>query len=766
MKAHKSANFFYKMITFISILSIVPVIIVGIFSFIRSSDLIEEHVANEKQQSVYQIQTNIEQILKTVDHSLTHFATSSHIKQALREPLTTEQFQLYNQLKEELSHQQTFDTRISDVVLVSYPHRWLINNYGLQRLSEEQATGIQSTYASIAIESTWMFEKSKQPLYKQLPGGYCEYDVTLVKNIPLTSSNKTGIAFANIPTCSFQNILSQSSDSERIIILDSNSIVIGHTDKKEIGKRYNDTNILKLLEESTSDIGQFNSKLNETDYKITYRKSIYNNWTYLSLVKLSDLSKQSSSIGWFTFFTCFILASISLIIVLVGSKRIYRPIKRLQDVVLPSFTMKEDKKPRNEFDIIESKVQYMLKQNDHLEETLQSQVSQLKQFFILRLLDGKVDKGELPGKLKSFGYNQDFKQISILALQIDTLENTGFASKEEDVLLFVINTMIEELIPSQYRMTPIVKNNAQITILTSRHDTKEQHIYYLNNIAETIKRIVKEDLNIPVSIGISEPFNDISKSKHAYKESLEALKYTLKFGTESVIFFENLERGQAFHTYFPKQIENELFDAIKISDKDKVDDLLDQLLTAIFEKDLNHLQYQIAIVRFLNDLIELMQTLGIDVLELEDNRSMFEKIHELKSFAEVRGWLVDMIINPLINKIEKRSESQYKNISDNIIHIIQEEFDTDITLDIIAARLHYNPNYLSSVFRKEMNISFSEYLSLYRLNSAKKWLLETDMSVKEISERLNYNNPQNFIRSFRKIEGTTPGKYREIKKTF
>jgi AraC-like DNA-binding protein len=67
---------------------------------------------------------------------------------------------------------------------------------------------------------------------------------------------------------------------------------------------------------------------------------------------------------------------------------------------------------------------------------------------------------------------------------------------------------------------------------------------------------------------------------------------------------------------------------------------------------------------------------------------------------------------------------------------------------------------LSSVFKKETNMSFSEYLSQYRFNMAKKWLVETDMPIKEIAEKLTYNNPQNFIRSFRKQEDMTPGQYR------
>ncbi|MFD1904159.1 AraC family transcriptional regulator [Paenibacillus rhizoplanae] len=35
------------------------------------------------------------------------------------------------------------------------------------------------------------------------------------------------------------------------------------------------------------------------------------------------------------------------------------------------------------------------------------------------------------------------------------------------------------------------------------------------------------------------------------------------------------------------------------------------------------------------------------------------------------------------------------------------------------------------------------------------------MPVKDIASRLRYNNSQNFIRSFRKQEGMTPGQYRD-----
>lgn len=159
-----------------------------------------------------------------------------------------------------------------------------------------------------------------------------------------------------------------------------------------------------------------------------------------------------------------------------------------------------------------------------------------------------------------------------------------------------------------------------------------------------------------------------------------------------------------------------------------------------------------------------MHLLGIELFEVEDNKMLYDTIFEFKTFEDTEAWLKHEIIRPIIDQLAAREDSQYKNISEKIIHIIHQEFDSDLTLDEIATRLHYNPNYLSSIFRKEMDISFSEYLSSYRHHVAKNWLVETDMSVKEISEKLKYKNPQNFIRSFKKLEGTTPGKYRDQKK--
>lgn len=139
---------------------------------------------------------------------------------------------------------------------------------------------------------------------------------------------------------------------------------------------------------------------------------------------------------------------------------------------------------------------------------------------------------------------------------------------------------------------------------------------------------------------------------------------------------------------------------------------------------------------------------------------MYEELLQLHVRAEIGNWFKTRLIRPIMEVFRERQHSQYQKISDQIIEIIRNEYDTNLTLEACAERLHYNTFYLSSVFKKETQMSFSDYLTQYRLNMSKRWLVETDMSIKEIAERLTYNNPQNFIRFFRKMEGMTPGQYR------
>ncbi|WP_017472005.1 AraC family transcriptional regulator [Amphibacillus jilinensis] len=752
---------YYKMMIVILMISTVPVIITGTLSYWQSSQAIQNYSNQEKMQNIYQIQTNVEQVLKNIDHSITYFVRTSQLQQYIHESISAETFSDYDTIKRDLNHLQTLDTGIEDIVLVSLEQGWLINNNGLMHIDQSTKESITNHYLSLADNSTWILEEYETIGLPHTVQHRSSHYINLAKKLPLLASEKTGLITVFIPSSALTEIMERRVDAESFLILDEANQIISHSNSNYIGDNFTMPEQIITSIRSQAKEGQFDHIIDDIPYKVTYLHSDYNNWTYLSLVKVSDLNKRSSSIGWITFIICSILLLLSLIASILSSKKLYRPIRRIHELVSQSNEEHQQQSlvNQNEFSLIETHINQLLNKNKHLEVRMQNQVSQLKQLFIIRLLQGKVTANEIPIKLNAFNYPRVWKQLTLLSLQIDTLKNHSFDKSNSDLLLFAINNIIEDLIDSQKRLTPVVINHTQSTILINNNDDYQQYMRFINDKANYIQKEVKRIFGLSISIGISQPFKDLIEAKEAYHESIEALKYRIKVGAESVIFFDNLNRsGQLFIDY-PKNIKYKLFDAIKLANRTKADHESEKLFTYINREDHHHNYYQIILTRFLYDLIELKQVLGVELAQ-EDNQVFLTEFFELKTLADIKDWFTQTFIYPLIEKVEARTKSEDKTLSEKIIQIIQDEFDHDISLDIIASKLHYNPNYLSNIFQKETHRSFSEYLLLYRIAKAKEWLAETNMSVKEIAAKLKYNNSQNFIRSFRRIEGLTPGKYR------
>src|SRR5690625_560656 len=92
---------------------------------------------------------------------------------------------------------------------------------------------------------------------------------------------------------------------------------------------------------------------------------------------------------------------------------------------------------------------------------------------------------------------------------------------------------------------------------------------------------------------------------------------------------------------------------------------------------------------------------------------------------------------------------------------VEDNFNADISLKGIAEIVHLNASYLSSLFKEELNMTFSEYLTRRRIQEAKRLLMQTDLTINEIAEKVGYQTAKYFIKIFKQYENTTPNSYRK-----
>ncbi len=71
-----------------------------------------------------------------------------------------------------------------------------------------------------------------------------------------------------------------------------------------------------------------------------------------------------------------------------------------------------------------------------------------------------------------------------------------------------------------------------------------------------------------------------------------------------------------------------------------------------------------------------------------------------------------------------------------------------------------NADYASKLFKKETGIKLSEYINKYRMDKAKKLLLEADLTIEDISEMVGFSSKNYFCSITKKLEGKSPLKLR------
>ncbi len=101
-------------------------------------------------------------------------------------------------------------------------------------------------------------------------------------------------------------------------------------------------------------------------------------------------------------------------------------------------------------------------------------------------------------------------------------------------------------------------------------------------------------------------------------------------------------------------------------------------------------------------------------------------------------------------------------IKRSILEIVKNEYpDPMLNVSAIADKLGKNVDYISRVFKQTTTIGLLDYIHHMRVKAAKDLLIhQPSLSVAQIGERVGYFGADSFIRSFKRIEGVTPGRYR------
>lgn len=126
-----------------------------------------------------------------------------------------------------------------------------------------------------------------------------------------------------------------------------------------------------------------------------------------------------------------------------------------------------------------------------------------------------------------------------------------------------------------------------------------------------------------------------------------------------------------------------------------------------------------------------------------------------------RGYLLalfsELLPRMTINKLEVGDSDALRTV----VSFCAQNFSENLSLSLLEEKLHLNKYYISHLFSEKLGIRFNDYVNSLRIAEAGRYLLNTDLSITEISEIVGFNTLRTFNRAFMKQIGIAPSEYRK-----
>ncbi|MBA1334171.1 MAG: hypothetical protein HPY66_1880 [Firmicutes bacterium] len=206
-------------------------------------------------------------------------------------------------------------------------------------------------------------------------------------------------------------------------------------------------------------------------------------------------------------------------------------------------------------------------------------------------------------------------------------------------------------------------------------------------------------------------------------------------------------------------LEAELLESIKYNRRRKAVEILGKILPEDREFDIIELKGYL--VELMGIIIRIVVSLGIDkdfLSELKENKQKqilrADTSHFLKKLikdfiVEVSETVSDHYLSPVERAVVRAKD------------FIQNNYASKIYLKDVAEHVNLSPHYLSRIFKQQTGMNFSQYLNAKRIEKAKEYIGNFDLSLRAVSEKVGYDDFSYFSMVFNKYAGCLPSEFRK-----
>ena len=287
-------------------------------------------------------------------------------------------------------------------------------------------------------------------------------------------------------------------------------------------------------------------------------------------------------------------------------------------------------------------------------------------------------------------------------------------------------------------------------------DVNSNHSF---NILNSINKEINKCLKGRIFVTVGQEVSSIDDILLSYNTANELMKSRFLFLNEEILTTERVrEISKKRFLLEEMDIINKICTYVEIGECGKIKELLKGLAELIQSKFYTEDEIKVLVTKNCLEFYDKIKSdYEIDKNLILDNEVIIKEIYSTESLKEIIDILEKRLIN--VSKVISLNSSD-KSIK-RIVKYIEKNYYTDLKLELLAEIFNYNSAYLGKVFKGHTGMSFNTYLDNIRIEQAKKLLMEDNIKVYQVCEKVGYKNIDYFHSKFKKYVGVSPLNYKK-----
>ncbi|MDG0791048.1 response regulator [Cohnella ginsengisoli] len=411
-----------------------------------------------------------------------------------------------------------------------------------------------------------------------------------------------------------------------------------------------------------------------------------------------------------------------------------------------------------------------LQQHHHkaLEEkaTLQSSVQLMKEGLLNRLVsERQTEKAATTiRQLEAYDLRLDRPAYTVACIEIDDMDRKWSEVSERLLWKYAVSNILAEAMEDDGK--PMIFNGPEGRIVCLiGHAASAGGASGAPGLEayERLCALIKRYLKFTITVGVGNGYEGTAHIADSYKEALAALQNKFVLGCDRVIRYDASAKGASSLSQYPLENKEALLHDLRMADDSRLAERLGELFRSVREQKLSIDYTYVVCMGLVSVCLSYISEAGHPIEDcFGEHFFPYSEIQRLGTVQQAETWITNLFMQA------SAYARQHKKTRASIIarsakaYVEQHYADPELGVDRVAGHAFINASYLRAVFKKELGMTLSDYITHVRMHKARDMLGEGNVKLAHVAEATGYSDLSYFSKSFKKFFGRPPSEYENV----